>query len=80
MYCKHELNVLIEIIFDQDVNQDGQTGTSSSELLISNTQLRHAGRYSCTAQTPVDNVTASAELVVRGQTEIHGIILHFIFN
>ncbi|KTF82559.1 hypothetical protein cypCar_00031521 [Cyprinus carpio] len=49
-----------------DVNQDGQTGTSSSELLISNTQLRHAGRYSCTAQTPVDNVTASAELVVRG--------------
>uniref|UniRef100_A0A9J8B3E3 Contactin 1 n=1 Tax=Cyprinus carpio carpio TaxID=630221 RepID=A0A9J8B3E3_CYPCA len=42
------------------------TGTSSSELLISNTQLRHAGRYSCTAQTPVDNVTASAELVVRG--------------
>uniref|UniRef100_A0A671RT23 Contactin-1a-like n=1 Tax=Sinocyclocheilus anshuiensis TaxID=1608454 RepID=A0A671RT23_9TELE len=35
-------------------------------LLISNTQLRHAGHYSCTAQTPVDNVTASAELVVRG--------------
>uniref|UniRef100_A0A9J8BYP7 Uncharacterized protein n=1 Tax=Cyprinus carpio carpio TaxID=630221 RepID=A0A9J8BYP7_CYPCA len=49
-----------------DVNQDGQAGTSSSELLISNTQLRHAGRYSCTAQTPVDNVTVSAELVVRG--------------
>ncbi|XP_052400437.1 contactin-1a [Carassius gibelio] len=49
-----------------DVNQDGQTGTSSSELLISNTQLKHAGRYSCTAQTPVDNVTVSAELVVRG--------------
>ncbi|XP_059401688.1 contactin-1a-like [Carassius carassius] len=49
-----------------DVNQDGQTGTSSSELLISNTQLKHAGHYSCTAQTPVDNVTASAELVVRG--------------
>ncbi|XP_043084508.1 contactin-1a [Puntigrus tetrazona] len=49
-----------------DVNQDGQAGTSSSELLISNTQLRHAGRYRCTAQTPVDNITASAELVVRG--------------
>ncbi|XP_052454316.1 contactin-1a [Carassius gibelio] len=46
-----------------DVNQDG---TSSSELLISNTQLRHAGRYSCTAQTPVDNITASAQLLVRG--------------
>uniref|UniRef100_A0A8C1KJ36 Contactin 1 n=1 Tax=Cyprinus carpio TaxID=7962 RepID=A0A8C1KJ36_CYPCA len=37
-----------------------------NSLLISNTQLRHAGRYSCTAQTPVDNVTVSAELVVRG--------------
>ncbi|XP_056091364.1 contactin-1a [Rhinichthys klamathensis goyatoka] len=49
-----------------DVNQAGQAGTSSSELLISNAQLRHAGRYACTAQTPVDNVTAAAELVVRG--------------
>ncbi len=62
-------SVLIEMIVAQDVNQDGQVGTSSSELVISNTQLRHAGRYSCTAQTPVDNITASAELVVRGQTE-----------
>ncbi|XDV53632.1 hypothetical protein PO909_022082 [Leuciscus waleckii] len=49
-----------------DVNQAGQAGASSSELLISNAQLRHAGRYACTAQTPVDNVTAAAELVVRG--------------
>ncbi|KAK7117971.1 hypothetical protein R3I94_023250 [Phoxinus phoxinus] len=49
-----------------DVNQGGQAGTSSSELLISSAQLRHAGRYVCTAQTPVDNVTAAAELVVRG--------------
>ncbi|XP_035379424.1 contactin-1a isoform X2 [Electrophorus electricus] len=45
---------------------DGQAGTSSCELLIKNTQLKHAGRYTCTAQTPVDNVTASADLVVRG--------------
>lgn len=49
-----------------DVNQAGQAGTSSSELLISAAQLRHAGRYACTAQTPVDNVTATAELVIRG--------------
>lgn len=49
--------------------QDGHAGTSSSELLISNTQLRHAGRYTCTAQTPVDDITATAELVVRGETE-----------
>lgn len=55
------------IIAGQDVNQAGQAGTSSSELLISNAQLRHAGRYACTAQTPVDNVTAAAELVVRGE-------------
>uniref|UniRef100_A0A8C1XQU1 Contactin 1 n=1 Tax=Cyprinus carpio TaxID=7962 RepID=A0A8C1XQU1_CYPCA len=47
-----------EWVFNLDLN--------CKKLLISNTQLRHAGRYSCTAQTPVDNVTASAELVVRG--------------
>uniref|UniRef100_A0A8C7SVH8 Contactin 1 n=1 Tax=Oncorhynchus mykiss TaxID=8022 RepID=A0A8C7SVH8_ONCMY len=41
-------------------------GGSSGELLIKNTQLKHSGRYTCTAQTPVDNVTASANLVVRG--------------
>ncbi|KAI4877290.1 hypothetical protein NFI96_011836, partial [Prochilodus magdalenae] len=45
---------------------DGQAGISSCELLIKNTQMKHAGRYTCTAQTPVDNVTASADLVVRG--------------
>ncbi|XP_062403149.1 contactin-1a isoform X2 [Sardina pilchardus] len=41
-------------------------GDSSGEMLIKSTQLKHAGRYTCTAQTPVDNVTASADLVVRG--------------
>ncbi|KAI1883426.1 hypothetical protein AGOR_G00231310 [Albula goreensis] len=39
---------------------------SSDELRITNTQLKHSGRYTCTAQTVVDNSTASAELVVRG--------------
>uniref|UniRef100_A0A7N6BN63 Contactin 1 n=1 Tax=Anabas testudineus TaxID=64144 RepID=A0A7N6BN63_ANATE len=43
-----------------------QNGSSNGELLIRNAQLKHAGRYTCTAQTPVDNVTASAHLVVRG--------------
>ncbi|KAJ8262276.1 hypothetical protein GJAV_G00164580 [Gymnothorax javanicus] len=42
------------------------TRDSSGELRISNTQLKHAGRYTCTAHTVVDNSTASAELVVRG--------------
>ncbi|KAM6926248.1 contactin-1a-like isoform 1-T2 [Lycodopsis pacificus] len=41
-------------------------GSSNGELLIKNLQLKHAGRYTCTAQTPIDNVTASAHLVVRG--------------
>uniref|UniRef100_A0AAR2JBK2 Contactin 1 n=1 Tax=Pygocentrus nattereri TaxID=42514 RepID=A0AAR2JBK2_PYGNA len=45
---------------------DGQAGISSCELLIKNTQMKHAGRYTCMAQTPVDNVTSSADLVVRG--------------
>ncbi|XP_068458470.1 contactin-1a-like isoform X2 [Clinocottus analis] len=41
-------------------------GSSNGELLIKNLQLRHAGHYTCTAQTPIDNVTATALLVVRG--------------
>ncbi|RVE71610.1 hypothetical protein OJAV_G00053470 [Oryzias javanicus] len=41
-------------------------GSSSDELQIKNAQVKHAGLYSCTAQTPADNVTASARLIVRG--------------
>ena len=40
---------------------------SNGELLIRNAQLKHAGRYTCTAQTIVDNSSASADLVVRGK-------------
>ncbi|XP_028666776.2 contactin-1 isoform X1 [Erpetoichthys calabaricus] len=39
---------------------------SSGKLLIKTAQLWHAGRYTCTAQTIVDNSTASADLVVSG--------------
>ncbi|KAM4619310.1 contactin-1a-like isoform 1-T2 [Polymixia lowei] len=55
-----------------DLHKDNQhferapNGSSNGELLIKNAQLKHAGRYTCTAQTPVDNVTSSAQLVVRG--------------
>ncbi|XP_035521312.1 contactin-1a isoform X2 [Morone saxatilis] len=55
-----------------DLHKDSQhyerspNGSSNGELLIKNAQLKHAGRYTCTAQTPIDNVTASAHLVVRG--------------
>ncbi|KAM9376463.1 contactin-1a [Pholidichthys leucotaenia] len=45
---------------------------NSNELIIKNAQLKHAGRYTCTAQTPVDNVTASAHLVVRGPPSAPG--------
>lgn len=45
-----------------------QNGNSDGELMIKNAQLKHAGRYTCTAQTPVDDVTASAQLVVRGKS------------
>ncbi|XP_008304414.1 contactin-1a-like isoform X3 [Stegastes partitus] len=43
-------------------------GSSNGKLMIKNAQLKHAGRYTCTAQTPVDNITASADLVVRGES------------
>nr|XP_046250575.1 contactin-1a-like [Scatophagus argus]XP_046250576.1 contactin-1a-like [Scatophagus argus]XP_046250577.1 contactin-1a-like [Scatophagus argus] len=55
-----------------DLHKDSQhyertpNGSSNGELLIKNAQLKHAGRYTCTAQTPIDNVTVSAHLVVRG--------------
>ncbi|KAL4612745.1 contactin-1 isoform X1 [Arapaima gigas] len=42
------------------------TRESSGELQIRNVQLKHAGRYTCTAQTIVDNVTVSANLFVKG--------------
>ena len=43
-----------------------QDREDSGELKIMNVQLRHEGRYTCTAQTVVDNVTASADLKVKG--------------
>uniref|UniRef100_A0A4W3J257 Contactin 1 n=1 Tax=Callorhinchus milii TaxID=7868 RepID=A0A4W3J257_CALMI len=39
---------------------------TGGELIIKNAQLRHAGKYTCTAQTIVDSTSASADLVVRG--------------
>ncbi|KAJ8373251.1 hypothetical protein AAFF_G00266980 [Aldrovandia affinis] len=56
------------IDFDRETEhyQSIMSDDSSGELWISNTQLKHAGRYTCTAQTIVDNVTVSADLMVRG--------------
>ncbi|XP_066489779.1 contactin-1 [Tiliqua scincoides] len=39
---------------------------NNGELIVKDAQLRHAGRYTCVAQSIVDNATASADLVVRG--------------
>ncbi|XP_009995836.1 PREDICTED: contactin-2, partial [Chaetura pelagica] len=36
------------------------------DLSISNAQLKHAGRYTCTAQTVVDSASESATLTIRG--------------
>ncbi|XP_061629743.1 contactin-1a isoform X1 [Phyllopteryx taeniolatus] len=55
-----------------DLDKDSQhyertpNGSSAGELMIKNAQLKHAGIYTCAAQTTVDNVTSSASLVVRG--------------
>uniref|UniRef100_A0AAR2INW6 Contactin 1b n=1 Tax=Pygocentrus nattereri TaxID=42514 RepID=A0AAR2INW6_PYGNA len=40
---------------------------NSGDLLIKNIQIAHAGEYICTAQTIVDNTTASANVIVRGR-------------
>ncbi|XP_039196610.1 contactin-1 isoform X3 [Crotalus tigris] len=44
----------------------------NGELIVKNAQLRHAGRYTCVAQTIVDNATASADLVVRDPSIVDG--------
>ncbi|KAG7456081.1 hypothetical protein MATL_G00247960 [Megalops atlanticus] len=57
---------VIDFDHEKEHYQRVMSRDSSGELRIINTQLKHAGRYTCTAQTIVDNVTASADLVVRG--------------
>ncbi|XP_046889540.1 contactin-1a-like [Hypomesus transpacificus] len=58
--------LVIDMDRESEHYEHNPNGSSSGELQIKNSQLKHAGRYTCTAQTPVDNVTASADLVVRG--------------
>ncbi|XP_053572700.1 contactin-1 [Bombina bombina] len=61
------LNGLV-IEFDQENSHYERNikNEAGSELVIKNVLLKHAGRYTCTAQTIVDNSSASADLVVRG--------------
>ena len=44
-----------------------QTEDGTGDLRINNVQIWHEGRYTCTAQTVVDNDTAYADLKVVGQ-------------
>ncbi|CAL8261056.1 unnamed protein product [Merluccius merluccius] len=57
---------VIDLSEDSRHFQRSSNGSSNGELLIKDTQLKHAGKYTCMAETIVDNVTASAQLVVRG--------------
>ncbi|XP_054631456.1 contactin-1a isoform X1 [Dunckerocampus dactyliophorus] len=79
MQCAASHDALLDITFIWsldgrviDLDKDRQhyerppNGSSNGELMIQSAQLKHAGVYTCTAQTPVDNITASASLVVRG--------------
>uniref|UniRef100_A0A3Q3A945 Contactin 1 n=1 Tax=Kryptolebias marmoratus TaxID=37003 RepID=A0A3Q3A945_KRYMA len=79
MQCAASYDPLVDITFvwsldgrEIDLHKDGAhfesilNGSSNSKLLIKNVKLKHAGQYTCTAKTQVDNITASAHLVVRG--------------
>lgn len=64
-FCKLRLEKCDD---DQGLGVFLQNGSSNGALLIKNAQLKHGGHHTCTAQTPIDNVTASAQLVVRGES------------
>ncbi|CAG08665.1 unnamed protein product, partial [Tetraodon nigroviridis] len=63
---------VIDLHTDSQHYERGTNGSSNGALLIKNAQLKHAGRYTCTAQTPIDNVAASAHLVVRAPPDVEG--------
>ncbi|XP_075713175.1 contactin-1 [Rhinoderma darwinii] len=77
-HASHDPGLEIEFIWSLNgfiIETDGtsyyeehkrDTDNDKCELIINNVQLKHAGRYSCTAQSIVDNSSASADLVVRG--------------
>lgn len=77
-HASHDPGLEIEFIWSLNgfiIETDGtsyyeeharSTDNDKCELVIKNVQLKHAGRYTCTAQSIVDNSSASADLVVRG--------------
>ncbi|XP_028590129.2 contactin-2 isoform X1 [Podarcis muralis] len=57
---------LIDFVKSEGHYKRASTKENIGDLLILNAQLKHAGRYTCTAQTVVDSASESALLVVRG--------------
>ncbi|XP_068125686.1 contactin-2 [Hyperolius riggenbachi] len=51
---------------EEEYYQSASGVESVGDLHIIHAQLRHAGKYKCTAQTVVDQASASASLLVRG--------------
>lgn len=51
------------------------TSEDSGDLKIMNIQVRHEGRYICTAQTVVDNATVYADVKVKGRPGPPGIVV-----
>lgn len=39
--------------------------------MIRNIQLNHSGKYRCTVQTAMDNLSETAEIIVRGKSIIY---------
>ncbi|KAL7867498.1 hypothetical protein SRHO_G00088820 [Serrasalmus rhombeus] len=58
---------IINFATDFDHYEQMMGRENSGDLLIKNIQIAHAGEYICTAQTIVDNTTASANVIVRGR-------------
>nr|KAF6310274.1 contactin 4 [Myotis myotis] len=70
----HSLDIVFTWSFNGhriDFDRDGDHfervgGDSAGDLMIRNIQLKHAGKYVCTVQTSVDQLSAAADLIVRG--------------
>ncbi|XP_062998357.1 contactin-2 [Elgaria multicarinata webbii] len=59
-------DVLLDFGKSEGHYKRASTKENIGDLLVLNAQLKHAGRYTCTAQTVVDCASESATLVVRG--------------
>lgn len=40
---------------------------SVGDLMVRDIQLQHSGRYLCAVQTPLESVSAGADVIVRGE-------------